>query len=169
MTFDSNTTYYQKARSGRAYIISELYNISSGNTQNIHLRNPASNDMRFWVMEITVSSDTPYIANVHDVFDSSPTGGTEIKIQNVLLDADSDNNDGKAVANENVSFSSSSSHAVGVGGSGSGGQTGGFTISHPPIVIEPNREILLNVENTSSGSGNYALTIVYYETPTSNT
>lgn len=166
MTFDSSTTYYTKARQGEAFVVSEVYNVASGGTQNIHIENPDGSGARFWVMDLTVTSDGPYQANVHDSFSSQPSGGTAVEIENVLLDAEgATDDDGHANANEGVSFTASQSHAVGVGGGGSGGVSQGFTTTHPPVVIEEGREIVLEVENTGTDPNNYGLTIVYYETP----
>ena len=164
MTFDGSTTYYRKARDEKAYLISEIYQVASGATQNIHLKNPDGSGRRYWVMEGSVTSDGPYIAQFHDGFSSAPTGGNALEIQNVLLDSDNTDIDGSADANNSVTYTSNSTHAVGVGGGGSGGQSLGFPTQHPPIVMEENREVVLEIENTGTEQNYYALTIVYYET-----
>lgn len=130
MAFDSESTYYRKAQEGKAFVVSEVYNVAAGSTANIHLSNPDSSGKQFWIMSATVSSDGPYIAYLHDSFDTEPSGGTTVEIENVLLDSNgSSSDDGVAEADENVSFDSSTSHAVGVGGGGAGGNAVGGLVS----------------------------------------
>lgn len=165
MPFDSDSTYYRKAQAGSAYIISELYEIAAGATQNIHLKNPENSGKQFWVMNATVSSDGPYTAEIHDTFNAAPSGGSDLQIQNVLLDSEGDINEGTGVANASVDFDASGTHAVGVGGGGAGGNASGSLITHPPVVIQEKREIVLQAENTGSGANNYGLMILYHEKP----
>ena len=41
MTFFGESSYYNKAFNGKAYIISEVENVASGGTFNLHLKNPS--------------------------------------------------------------------------------------------------------------------------------
>lgn len=165
MPVDVQTVFYRKIQRDEAFVISEVSSLVGDASYNVRLKNPEDSDKTIWVVDISVSSDGPYIANIHDGFSESPSGGSSVEIQSMLLDTERVNNNGVAIAEQGVSFTSNSTHAVGVGG-GSGPSTNmafGAGTSHAAMAIEPGREIVVDVENTSSSENNYGISIVYYE------
>jgi hypothetical protein len=165
MTFSSDTIYYRKARQGSAFIVSEEASLSQDESFNVHLKNPADSSKSLWVVSTTVSSTKTYSSRVYDAYSDPPSGGSDAEIQNVLMDSENVSDDGIAIANRNVSFTDgTSNHAVGVGG-GSGGQSIGSTSQHAPIVMEPDREIVVEVTNESSDAGMVTISVLYCETP----
>lgn len=165
MPLDISNLLYSKVKDDEAFIVSELFSLASGSTGNVHIKNPSTSSATLWIADITISGDSAFVARVHDGFSSAPSGGTSAAIQALLLDSESVDNDGEAIANRNVSYTSSSQHAVGVSGGGGSGSTVGGTREHALIAIEPGRELVVDVENTASNAGDYAISIVYVESP----
>lgn len=166
MPIDIDSFRFVKLKDGNAYTVSEVVSVSGGGTTNIHVKNPSGSDTDLFVATVTVNGDGAFIARLHDDFSSAPSGGTSTEIQNLLMDTEKDSTDnGVAEVAQDVSFTSSSEHAVGVGGGGQGSSSVGMSVEHVTSIMEPDREIVLEVENTTTAEQNYSLTIAWAQTP----
>jgi len=132
-------------------------------TKNIHLRNPSSNDKDIDVHKFTINSHFEGNYKIYDRFDSL-SGGTSLNIDNLRMDTDGDVDDGTMESNKNVTFTASTTphFEAAIPGGGAGGQTGGNGKGTEPI-IEPGREIVVQIENTGN-DGTGSVGIVYSET-----
>lgn len=155
----------RKIQDDDAFVVSERETVAASGTTNLHLKNPADSETRFWVIDITVYGTGDFAADVHDGFDVAPNGGTPMDIQSLLLDTAGNNNNGDGTSSKNVSFTANSTHATAVVGGGAAGASIGGDAKHAVVCIEPGREIVVEITNTSSGSNDYAITMTYYETP----
>lgn len=164
MPVDVDSALYRKIQNDRAFIVSEYSSVADGGAYSISLENPTGSGKTLWIFAVSVSSTGTYRARIYDAFDSTPSNGTEISIDSLLLDSENDDFDGAATATENPDFiESNGSHAVGVGGGGSGGQSVGGTLTHPIAAVEPNREIVVEVSNTGTETEDCAVSIAYFE------
>jgi len=149
----------------RGYVASERAEVVAGGTKNLHLKNPADSITDLRVHGLSVDTQFEGNVTVYDSFSSDPTGGTAAGVDNLLLDTGEQNGVTLADVNTGVTFTANDPHLVSViPGGGSAGKTGGVFRNAGPI-IEPGREIVLEVENTSGSAANASLTIVYSERP----
>lgn len=165
MTYNTDSVLYHKITADEAFIVSEMFTLTSGSSGNVHIRNPSDSGKTIWIADIVVSGNGAYTAQVHDQFSSGPSGGSDAPIQALKLDTESVDNDGVVDANMNVTYTSSSEHAVGVSGGGGSGSSIGGVRQHTTMAVEPGREIVVAVENTASNENNYSVSVIYFETP----
>lgn len=149
----------------RAHIVSELYTDVTGNggAANLHLANPDGNDRSVIVESLRVSSSQRSTVRLWDSFSSSPTDGSTATIDNLLMDSGGGTDEGSMNANTGVTFTGDNTHAVQVIGGGQGGNALGATAQAETFVIEPNREIVVEVTNNSSNAADMTLTAVFFE------
>lgn len=149
----------------RGFITSERFEVGAGDTENLHLRNPSGADRDLRVHSIVANTQFEAVVTVYDSFSDGPTGGTEANVDNLLLDTGNDNGVTEATVETGVTFTANSPHLVSVIPSGgSAGKTGGAFRNGGPI-IQPDRGIVLEVENQSGSAADASLTIIYSERP----
>lgn len=157
--------YKQREQGFVASIVSSVTN--SGGTINMHIRNPSDSDFDIDVYRFLFSSQFRGQFTIYDQFSSAPSGGSSVSIDNLLMDSGGDNgsNMGGVTANSGVSFTDEGSPhftsvlpSGGVGGTG----TGGFLTGTEPL-IEPGREIVLELQNDATEDANGSIGIVYLE------
>jgi len=149
----------------RGYVASERFDVGAGATENLHLKNPADSSTDLRVHRFKVNTQFEGNATIYDSFSSDPTGGTEAGVDNLLLDTGEQNGETLADVNTGVTFTANNPHMVAVIPSGGFvGTTGGAFENGGPI-IEPDREIVLEVENESGSADGASLTIIYSERP----
>lgn len=155
-------TYYRKILDNEAFIVSESFTITDGGTANIHLKNPADSGKTIVLVSVTVGGDGDFKAVTHDEFSSNPSGGTAAEIQAALLDSGGADDNGVADANRNVSFTNGEATFSVLGG-GQGTNSVGGVSGLPTLAIEESREVVLEIENTTTAEHQYAGTIIYFE------
>lgn len=149
----------------RAHILSELYTDVTGNggTANLHLQNPSANDRSAIIDSARVSTSQRGTVRLYDSFSSAPSGGSTATADNLLMDSGGGVDTGSMNANTDVSFTGDNTHAVQVVGGGQGGNALGATAQAETFIMEPDREIVLEVTNNSSNAADMAVTLVYFE------
>lgn len=164
-TIQSEFLFY--AKSERAFLTSTLLeNASTGDTSNLHLSNPSGSGVSAIFSLLVGSPSARSVARVYDEFSTNPSGGSSVEVDNVLLDSAGGAPDsGEVSAATDVSFSGSGTHAVDTVGGGEGAPSVGGSANMPVLALEPDREIVLEVEKTASDGNDVALTARWYEVP----
>lgn len=148
----------------RAHVTSVRGTVTAnGGTFNLNLRNPAGNDKVANIHGFTVDTQFEALVDVFDTFTSAPSGGTEPSIDNLLMDTEQVNGEGTMTVREDVTFTGDNVHLTSVIPSGGPGGTIGGSQSEPTPIIEPDREIVVEVTNQSGSDNEAAITIVYSE------
>ena len=140
---------YGRIADGNAYLVPALLNIPAGESRNVHIRNPHT-DKVMWFAAIRIVAEGSNTFHIHDDFDSV-TNGTEITVQNALMDEEGGAPDsGPFVAHKNSTYTSNQSYPVGF--TETGGPTETNSIDIISSAMEPNREIVFEISNTNSSS-----------------
>lgn len=149
----------------RAHIVSELYEAVSGNggTANLHLENPTDNDRSAIIDSARVSTSQRSTIRLWDGFSSAPSGGSSVDPDNLLMDSGGSSDTGTMNAATDVTFTGNNTHAVQVAGGGQGGNALGATAQAETFIMEPDRDLVLEVTNNSSNEMEAAISIVYFE------
>ena len=153
-----------KKRDENAYVVTTNGAVSGGGASSLHLKNPEGSGVTFDVEEITVSTQFKGDFRIYDGFDSAPSGGTGVTPENLLLDSEGVKDTGNGVASSDPTFTENNRHYIGVipsGGQG-GASTGGKSSANKPM-IEPGREIVVEVSNDTTESADASISIVYHE------
>lgn len=150
------------------YIISELSTgvTSNGGTFNLQLSNPSSSGRSAVISGVRIGTTQRATARIWDSFSSAPSGGSSVTIDNLLMDTGGGTDAGNMSANTDVSFTGTNTHAIQVLGGGQGGNTIGATARTETFIIEPDREIVVEITNNSSNDADIVITVVYFETAT---
>lgn len=137
---------------------------ADGGTFNMHLKNPTDSATDANISLIKVSSTFEGIFNVYDGFSSAPSGGTSQDPDNLLMDSENTNGGGAMEVYTNVSYTSNKTHAEGVIPSGGSEKepVGGVSEATQPL-IQPGREIVVEMVNDSANPKNGAITLVWSE------
>lgn len=151
----------------KGFIISELQTSisSNGGTFNIHMSNPSGSGRSAIIDSVSASASELCTAKIIDSFSTAPSGGSSVNIDNLLMDTGGGTDSGKMNASQDVSFTGDNTHATAIIGSGQGGNTVGATGTVESFVIEPDREIVVELTNNSSNSARATVTSVYFEIP----
>jgi hypothetical protein len=153
-------------RDERGFVISVLDTaVADTGTLNVSLENGTS-DTTANLVSVQYITDFDGEARLYDSFSSAPSGGTTLDIENLLLDEDDAADPGSMTARQDASFTSSGTHTeriIATAGPGPGGLAN-FTEVAP--TIEPSRDVVFEITNTSGGSGRASIEVVYYEEDT---
>lgn len=138
-----------------------------GGTINLQIRNPTDSTFDIDVVQFLFASQFTGRVAIYDQFSSAPSGGTEVPIDNLLMDEGGTNGSsmGGVTANRGVSFTADGSpHFTGVLPSGGVGGTGtGGALSGTEPIIEPGREIVMELQNDATDPAAGSIGIVYLE------
>ena len=161
---EHNVQLEQAKQAGRAYITSTRKEVtSSGGTANLLIRNPVDSGVVAHVKAMSVSTQFEGVVDVYDSFTTAPSGGSNDGIDNLLMDKADTVDDGAMTTKTGVTFTAGDPHVVDVvSGGGPGGKVGGQLTPTEPI-IEPDREIVIEVTNQSGTTNSAAITVVYTE------
>jgi len=164
-TAESEFRYY--ARHGRAYTATSLLsNASSGDTSAVQFSNPADSGTTAVFTLLQLSAASRSYARLYDTFDSGPTGGDALQVQNVRLDAGNGAPDvGSVTATQNPTYTGASTHTAELLPGGQGGNAVGAEMTMPAVLLEPDRRIVIEVEKLASGPDEVSLVPRWYEVP----
>lgn len=114
-------------------------------------------------VDVTVEGSHVLDSAANDTLDSPVSDGSTITVSNGNVDF-IDGTTGHSTLTTDASFTSTGTHAQRVLGSGGGGTVGaaGGTDS---FILEPDREIVIELENNSSNSARVSITCVWFEVP----
>lgn len=154
----------QAKRAEAAHIASERSSVTaSGGVFTLHLSNPEGSGVDANVQRIKITSQFEGVIDVWDTFTSAPSGGTAATIDNLLLDSNQDNGMGQIDVLTGVSFTGENPHYQSVLPSGGPGGSFGGQLEEGAPLIEPGREIVVEVTNQSGSDDDAAITVVYVE------
>lgn len=160
---------FEKARQEeRAHVVSNREDVAaSGGTSNIHFANPSGNHKEYHVHSFILVTQFRGQVTIYDTFSSAPTGGTSLTVDNLRMDTEDVNGMGTANANSNATYTASGSPHVEavIPSGGEGGNTIGGQIQATSPIIEPGREIVIQVTNSTSTSRPASLGVIYSEQP----
>lgn len=136
---------------------------ASGGTTNLQIENPSGSGVNANIQLIHINTQFEGIVDVWDQFSTAPSGGTADTPDNLLMDSEQANGSGSMNVNTDVTFTGSNTHIEDVIPSGGpGGNIGGpFDLGSP--LIEPEREIVIEVTNQSGSDDEAAITVVWAE------
>jgi len=151
---------------GQGFVASESADVTSSGTLTLHLKNPSGNAFDIDVVQFLFSSQFKGQLKIYDRFSSGPSGGTSVGIDNLVADSGAANADtGTMTANTGVTFTADgTAHynaALPSGGSGANGIGGAATATEP--IIEPGREVVLELQNDSNSTAPGSVGAVYLE------
>lgn len=150
-------------REERAFVASVRKSVSNSGTLNLHLKNPSGSGKDCNLASIKIDTQFQATYTVHDDFSSAPSGGSTVAVENLLLDTNNGKDSGNMAVNKDVSFTADSQHLLGVVPSGgNAGAIGGDDESTQPL-IQPEREIVIEVTNEGAKAGKAAIRVVYTE------
>jgi hypothetical protein len=154
----------QAKRDERAFVASTRFTVTaSGGTANLNLANPSGSGFNANIRNFRVTTQFLGIVDVFDEFSSAPSGGTGNGIDNLLVDSGGGTDTGNMAVAQDVSFTGSNTHVQdAIPSGGPGGNIGGASMGPTPI-IEPEREIVIEVTNQGGSDADAAITILYVE------
>jgi len=163
-SIDSEFWYYM--RQGRAYTAApDMANGGTGDTTSVAFVLPSDAARSATFAELQVAVGTRSWIRLYDTFDSAPTGGTSLAIQNVLLDrANGTPDPGRLTATQDPTFTAASTHTQELLGGGQGASAIGAAMSMPVVTVEPGRTLVLEVEKLTSGPDEVSLVPRWFET-----
>jgi hypothetical protein len=139
---------------------------AGGGTEALHIAN-TTQDRIIDIKQFIVASQFRGQYAIYDVFDGDITGGDTVSIDNLRLDASGGVPDSGAMsAASGVSFTATNTHFAAAipSGDAPGGTSGGAGAGTEPL-IEPGREIVLEIQNDSTTDRVGTVGVVYTERP----
>lgn len=140
---------------------------SGGGTINIHLENRTS-DRVIDVHDLIITSQFEGQFAIYDRFESV-SGGSNIIIENLYMDEGNGGPDsGNMSMASDVSFTDTGTHfREAIPSGGPGGSMGGTGIETEPL-IDPGRQIVVELQNDTANAGLGTVAVIYSERPQSN-
>lgn len=161
---EEDVVLQQAKRNENAYVASARQSVAaSGGTVNMALTNPSGSGINVNVKSTFVRTQFQGEATIYDEFSSAPSGGTENGVDNLLMDTGNTTGGSTTTVREGVSFTAGGDHVKDVIPSGgAGGKVGGEAVETEPL-IEPDREIVAEVQNDSGSQAKAAIIVVFVE------
>ena len=152
-----------------AYLANEeLSNASVGDTVAMLLENPADSGTSGVVAGAFGNPSAKSIIRIYDSFDGDP-GGDPATVQNDLLDTggEGEQDVGALNAATNVTYTPSGDPFASfiVGGSSTGRTSISGRAAFLPLIIEPDRRIVLEVEKLESDGDEVVISLDWFEVP----
>lgn len=149
----------------RGFVASYAGDVAAGDSITLHVKNDSSSVVAD-VEAFSIGSQFRGSYTIYDAFSSAPSGGTSVAVDNLRMDsAGGPPDSGNMTVNHSVTFTASGTHWEDVLPSGGAGQqtSGGNDTSTEPL-IEPGREIVIELTNdTDSTTRPGALGVIYTE------
>lgn len=143
---------FDKIGDSNGYIVTKLQNVPADGSANVHIRNPHP-DKVMWLAGIELYGEGNAEFYLHDGFDSI-SDGTKITIQNALLDSGGGNgttpDSGPFEAFFDTTFTAATDTTVPIGFTTSDGADQSKNVNIHPMAVEPNREIVIDIQNQDS-------------------
>lgn len=161
------TSQYEEAKyDERGFVVTAQEDVAaSGGTLNLSIQNPEGSNTEAFMQNVVVTTQFKGSMVMYDSFSSAPTNGTSVTVQNLLMDTASGTPDsGEMDANKNVTFTDDGTHLEQVIPSGGQGasQIGGAATGTDPI-LQPGREMVVEVTNTSASQAPGSINVIYRE------
>jgi len=153
-------------RKNRAFIVSYTDTVAkTSGTTNLHIKNPSDNKRSLHVHGLNIATQFPGFYTVYDKFTAGPTGGTPLTPQALLADRQATPTTSIIEANKNVTHSGDDYHSTEVfAAGGKTSKSGGAAKAENPIV-EPGRELVIEVTNTSVDNNDASIMLTFSEDP----
>lgn len=158
---------WQYAKRELSFLASEEYtNASSGDTANMFLKNPSGSGTSAIVTDAGGNAATKSYVRIYDGFDNSATGGSNVDVENNLMDKGGEGSfdSGVMTVESDVSITPSNtfrSRVTGGATTGVGGEAGRLLAE--PFIMEPGRRILIEVKKLASGDDEATITADWFE------
>jgi hypothetical protein len=153
-------------RKNRAYIVSYTDTVAKeSGTTNLHIKNLGDSERSLHVHGLNVATQFPGFYTVYDRFTAGPTGGTSLTTQALLADRQATPTTSIMEANKNVTHSGDDYHSTEVfAAGGKTSKSGGAAKAENPIV-EPGRELVIEITNTSVDANDASIMLTFSEDP----
>jgi len=160
------TQLEQAKRGNRAFVVSYTDTVvKTTGTTNLHIKNPGSNTRSLQIHALNISTQFPGFYTVYDAFSTAPTGGTALDPQSLLMDSLEAPTTSVMEANKNVTFSGNDYHTTEVFATGGKTSKSGAAARGENPIIEPGREIVIEVTNTSVDDNDASIFVTFCECP----
>lgn len=146
---------------GRAYFVNEIHTIPADSTGNAHISNVASADKPVWLVDMSVITRKQSEIRLYDWFESI-TNGAGVGIQNLKMDSESGPPDGGDFSAYKNSDFTSADGSYPIGKTSSGPPSTNTTVVYP-TQIEPDRDLIVEVENTDTAEATVVITMLLLE------
>jgi len=160
------TKLEQAKRKDRAFVVSYTDTVAkTTGTTNLHIKNPSSNTRSLTIHTLNIATQFPGFYTVYDSFSTAPTGGTALEPQSLLMDSDATATVSVMEANKNATFSGNDYHTTEVFATGGKTAKAGGSVDAEHPIIEPGREMVIEVTNTSVDDNDASIFAVFCECP----
>jgi len=160
------TQLEQAKRKDRAFVVSYTDTVAkTTGTTNMHIKNPSSNTRSLQVHTLNISTQFSGFYTVYDAFSAAPTGGTALTPQSLLMDSDATTAVSVMEANKNVTYSGNDYHTTEVFPAGGKTSKSGAAARGENPIIEPGREMVIEVTNTSVDANDASIFVTFCECP----
>lgn len=160
-----SSEFWYFLKNERAFIVSEEFtNANTGDTSAIWFENPSDSGESAVFSSVSVSASSRSYARIHDGFSTAPSGGSDANLQNILLDSAGGAPDvGVVTAKTGPSYTADETHERELVPGGAGSAAVGGRVEAPVLVLEPDREIVVEVEKLASGGDDVSVTAQWFE------
>ncbi len=160
------TQLEQAKRRDRAFIVSHTATVpKTTGTTNLHIKNPSDNTRTLQVHGLNIATQFPGFYTVYDRFSTAPSGGTSLTPQSMLMDTDATPTTSVMVTNKNVTFSGNDYHSTEVFAAGGKTVKSGSMAQAEHPLIEPGRELVVELTNTSTDANDASVALTFCECP----
>lgn len=137
---------FARIADGDGYLVNTLLTVPASGSASVHIRNP-DDDKVMWIGTMDITAEGNQHFHLHDTF-NSVTDGTEIEIQNALMDAGGGAPDsGPFEAYTDSTYDSVQEYPLGFTSTDKKSVT---TIDTVASAMEPGRELVIEYENQDS-------------------
>lgn len=167
----SSDTYHLKLmtelerakRNDRAFVASYTTTVSKDATTTMHIKNPSDSGHTLDIHMLDISTQFSGFFTVYDAFTTAPSGGDALTPQSMLMDTDADATTSTMEVNKNVTFNPDDYHSTGVFATGGKTSKGGARLDAEHPIVEPGREIVVEVTNTSTDANDASIAATFVE------
>lgn len=152
-----------------SFLASEEYeNTSVGDTSTLFVENPAGSGVTAVFSRLIGNPSAKSYVRVYDAFDADPSGGAAVDVENNLLDSSGEGefDSGSITVQRGVSFTATNTFTSSITGGGVGEGTHSGRASMDPVMLEPGRRMLVEVEKLVSDGADVVIEASWFEIDT---
>jgi hypothetical protein len=157
---------YYATLAEESYLASKEYTIGSvGNTATLTIVNPAGSGTSTPIAPVTVDARVASYGRIYTEFTDAPSGGTEVTPTNTLAATGGDSDTTALTVRRGDTFTADGGTTSRLVSGGGGGSAIGGTQSLAAAVLEPGRELVVEVEKLENGGDELTITARWFEIP----
>jgi hypothetical protein len=142
--------------------VNEVHTIGAGSTSNVHVSNDTLNKKPVWLVDMSAIARGTTDVRLYDWFDSI-TAGDELGVQNLKMDTEGGLPDGGTFNVYKNSTFTPTNGSYPIGKTGNGGPPSAENVRIYPTQIEPDRDLIVEIENTGGTEIDVVTTMLFLE------